>query len=116
MNYDQLKDLPPKVLIHEILKALVLARDIAAVPEFQSDNPDGLPPPTLCLIGDFEIRARFHKPCLEHLDMTGAGAPPIFVAFADLQRRYEELLKRTEDTSSNELAPGDKRDIFGNIK
>jgi hypothetical protein len=81
MTYDQLKDLPPKNLIHEVIKALMLTDDVQLV----SDPSCYLDAPILLLVGDFEIRARFHD-------------------------------EPTGDTSSGELAPGDKRDLFGNIK
>ena len=60
-TYDQLKDLPAEKLILKIMETLVMGGEAGTLPAFQSDPPGGLPPPTLCLIGDFEIRARFYK-------------------------------------------------------
>jgi len=47
--------------------------------------------------GEFDGRAVATAVASKSPDMTGAGAPPIFVAFADLQRRYDELLKTRRD-------------------
>ena len=92
MTYDELKELPLNqvlgMLRHQVEDACRCwdPTNLRAKPNPPAD------PPTLACIGDFEIRARFPDHRREELDMTGAGAPPIFIAYSQLLSKYEELL------------------------